>query len=210
MRAGISAIASAVNSFNSRCPNTQLVIVGYSQGAQITDNAFCGGPDSGQGYSQTTPAFSAAALNQIKAVIEMGNPRYVYGVSYQVGTCRTQGFSARPSGYSCSVSTIQSQIMISWSDIRHSQQARSRATATAPTRTAAPVTMPTSTKVMARNTARPLSPSSKASSATAPAAARPPLLPPGLPAPQLAPVTRRQPLLLLVAAARHSGDSVVV
>jgi acetylxylan esterase len=94
-----------VNSFNSRCPNTQLVIVGYSQGAQITDNAFCGGPDINQGYSQTSPAFSAAALNQIKAVIEMGNPRYVYGVSYQVGTCRTQGFSARPSGYSCSVSS---------------------------------------------------------------------------------------------------------
>jgi acetylxylan esterase len=97
-----------VNSFNSRCPNTQLVIVGYSQGAQITDNAFCGGPDTNQGYSQTSPAFSAAALNQIKAVIEMGNPRYVYGVSYQVGTCRTQGFSARPSGYSCSVSATRS------------------------------------------------------------------------------------------------------
>lgn len=28
---GITAVASAVNSFNSRCPNTQLVLVGYSQ-----------------------------------------------------------------------------------------------------------------------------------------------------------------------------------
>ncbi|KAM0716696.1 hypothetical protein Q7P37_008141 [Cladosporium fusiforme] len=109
VRAGISAIASAVNSFNTRCPNTQLVIVGYSQGAQITDNAFCGGPDTNQGYSQTSPAFSSAAMNQIKAMIEMGNPRYVYGVSYQVGSCRAQGFSARPSGYSCaSASKIQS------------------------------------------------------------------------------------------------------
>ena len=43
----------------------------------------------------------------------MGNPRYVYGVSYQVGTCRTQGFSARPSGYSCSVSVFASQTSLS-------------------------------------------------------------------------------------------------
>jgi hypothetical protein len=210
MRAGISAIASAVNNFNSRCPNTQLVIVGYSQGAQITDNAFCGGPDSGQGYSQTTPAFSAAALNQIKAVIEMGNPRYVYGVSYQVGTCRTQGFSARPSGYSCSVSTVKSEILGPWANIRRSRQARSRATATAPTRTAAPATMPISTKVMARNTVRLLSLSSRASSATALVAVARQLLPPGLPALQQAPVTHQQRVLLPAAAARHNGDSVAV
>lgn len=103
MRAGIAAMASAVNSFNSRCPNSQLVIVGYSQGGQVADNAFCGGPDANQGYSTATPAFNAAAMNQIKAVIEMGNPRYRSGVAYQVGSCRTQGFSPRPQGYSCSV-----------------------------------------------------------------------------------------------------------
>jgi acetylxylan esterase len=28
---GTAAVASAVNSFNQRCPNTQLVLVGYSQ-----------------------------------------------------------------------------------------------------------------------------------------------------------------------------------
>ena len=44
----------------------------------------------------------------------MGNPRYVYGVSYQVGTCRTQGFSARPSGYSCSVSAMWSSALTSY------------------------------------------------------------------------------------------------
>ena len=33
----------------------------------------------------------------------MGNPRFVSGVAYQVGSCKTQGFSPRPKGYSCSV-----------------------------------------------------------------------------------------------------------
>lgn len=30
-RQGTSAVASAVNSFHQRCPNTQIVLVGYSQ-----------------------------------------------------------------------------------------------------------------------------------------------------------------------------------
>lgn len=57
------------------------------------DNAVCGGPDTGSGITSTTPPISAAALNQIKAVIEQGSPRYVAGLSYNVGTCSAQGVS---------------------------------------------------------------------------------------------------------------------
>jgi acetylxylan esterase len=42
--AGVSAVAKAVNAFNTRCPSTQLVLVGYSQvcvlllrGKDVTD-----------------------------------------------------------------------------------------------------------------------------------------------------------------------------
>jgi acetylxylan esterase len=35
---GVSAAASAVNSFNTKCPNTQLVLVGYSQVCWILRN----------------------------------------------------------------------------------------------------------------------------------------------------------------------------
>lgn len=109
-RQGTNAVASAVNSFHQRCPNTQIVLVGYSQGGQIMDNAVCGGPDSGSGITSTTPPISASALNQVKAVILMGSPRYVAGLSYNVGTCTAQGFAARPRGYVCgsnSASKIQ-------------------------------------------------------------------------------------------------------
>lgn len=57
------------------------------------DNAVCGGPDSGSGITSTTPPISSAALGQIKAVIEMGSPRFVAGLSYNVGTCSAQGVS---------------------------------------------------------------------------------------------------------------------
>jgi acetylxylan esterase len=42
VKQGVSAVVSAVNAFNKKCPNTSLVLVGYSQGGQIFDDALCG------------------------------------------------------------------------------------------------------------------------------------------------------------------------
>jgi acetylxylan esterase len=100
-RQGTSAVASAVNNFNQRCPNAKIVLVGYSQGGQIMDNAFCGGGDPNSGISDSSIPISAAAQKQIKAAIFMGDPRWQYGLAYQVGTCRQGGFAARPSGFVC-------------------------------------------------------------------------------------------------------------
>lgn len=38
---GIAAVASAVNSFNSQCPSTKLVLVGYSQVSFDFDIIYC-------------------------------------------------------------------------------------------------------------------------------------------------------------------------
>ncbi|TAQ90908.1 hypothetical protein B7494_g753 [Chlorociboria aeruginascens] len=88
---GVTAVANAVNSFNSQCPDTLLVLVGYSQGGQIMDDAFCGGGDSNEGLSSTAIPIQASAVNKIAAAIFMGDPRYISGLSYQVGTCAAQG-----------------------------------------------------------------------------------------------------------------------
>ncbi|EAW12441.1 putative acetyl xylan esterase (Axe1) [Aspergillus clavatus NRRL 1] len=107
--AGINAVASAVNTFNQKCPQTQLVLVGYSQGGQIMDNALCGGGDPNQGYTNTAVALSASAVNMVKAAIFMGDPRFIAGLSYEVGTCKVAGFDPRPPGFNCpSGSKIQS------------------------------------------------------------------------------------------------------
>ena len=55
------------------------------------DNAFCGGGDSNIGLSNTAIPIQASAINMIKAVIEMGSPRYRAGFPYNVGTCTAQG-----------------------------------------------------------------------------------------------------------------------
>ncbi|CAO2647048.1 Nn.00g079700.m01.CDS01, partial [Neocucurbitaria sp. VM-36] len=106
---GVAAVASAVNAFNTKCPSTQLVLVGYSQGGQIFDDAFCGGGDTNEGISSTAIPIQASAVSQIKAAIFMGDPRHVPGLSYNVGTCKASGFAPRPSGFQCpSATKIQS------------------------------------------------------------------------------------------------------
>ncbi|THV48732.1 hypothetical protein BGAL_0231g00150 [Botrytis galanthina] len=107
--AGVAAVAAAVNKFHTQCPSTKLVLVGYSQGGEIMDDAFCGGGDANNGLTETSIPIEASAINMIKAAIFMGNPRYIYGLSYEVGTCRAHGFAPRPSGFSCpSASKIKS------------------------------------------------------------------------------------------------------
>ncbi|KAJ6541531.1 putative acetyl xylan esterase [Mycena capillaripes] len=106
---GVAAVANQVNSFNSQCPNTVLVLVGYSQGGQIMDDAYCGGGDTNEGLSNTAIPISAAAQKKIAAAIFMGDPRHIPGLSYNVGTCQASGFAPRPTGFQCPyASNIQS------------------------------------------------------------------------------------------------------
>ncbi len=57
------------------------------------DDAVCGGPDTNSGITTTASPISSGALNMIKAVIEMGSPRFIAGLSYDVGTCAAGGVS---------------------------------------------------------------------------------------------------------------------
>jgi hypothetical protein len=60
------------------------------------DNAVCGGGDTNIGLGNTAVPIQASAINMIKAVILMGNPRYIRGLPYNVGTCQAQGVGTLP------------------------------------------------------------------------------------------------------------------
>lgn len=57
------------------------------------DDALCGGGDSGADITSTAVPLTASAVNMVKAAIFMGDPRYVAGLSYDVGTCTAHGVS---------------------------------------------------------------------------------------------------------------------
>jgi hypothetical protein len=57
------------------------------------DDAFCGGGDTNIGLSSSAIPIQASAVTMIKAAIFMGDPRYIKGLSYNVGTCAAQGVS---------------------------------------------------------------------------------------------------------------------
>ncbi|KAI0409523.1 carbohydrate esterase family 5 protein [Xylaria palmicola] len=98
--AGIRAVAAQTNSYSQQCPDTTLVMVGYSQGAQIIDDAFCGGPDA-LSLNTTRESVSAGVSRMVAAIILMGNPRNIPGRVGNIGNATVGGFAARPLGYQC-------------------------------------------------------------------------------------------------------------
>ncbi|KAI3329078.1 carbohydrate esterase family 5 protein [Xylariaceae sp. AK1471] len=97
---GVGAVARQTNSFFEKCPNTTLVVVGYSQGAQIVDDAFCGGPD-GISLNTTRESVSAGVSRMVAAIILMGSPRNIPGRLGNIGNATAGGFAARPVGFQC-------------------------------------------------------------------------------------------------------------
>ncbi|KAI1107971.1 carbohydrate esterase family 5 protein [Jackrogersella minutella] len=98
--AGVAAVANQTKVFNQMCPDSKIVMVGYSQGAQIVDDAFCGGPD-GLSLNTTKATVSSGVSKMVAAIILMGDPRHVNGLPFNVGNATAGGFAARPVGFQC-------------------------------------------------------------------------------------------------------------
>jgi acetylxylan esterase len=88
--AGDKAIKSQLEEEVSKCPGQRIVLLGYSQGAQIVGDALGGGggnPDYlGVGDGPATPAAAKSATEKVVGVIQYGDPRRVPNESYDVGT----------------------------------------------------------------------------------------------------------------------------
>jgi acetylxylan esterase len=61
------------------------------QGAQIMDDAMCGGGDPNQGISSIAAPISSTVGSKVKAMIWMGDPRHTPGAPYNVGTSTAAG-----------------------------------------------------------------------------------------------------------------------
>jgi acetylxylan esterase len=69
---GIEAVTEQVTSYVSACPNSTLVLIGYSQGAQIILNALCGSGSPQLGGTGEPTITSEQGANSESPSITMG------------------------------------------------------------------------------------------------------------------------------------------
>ncbi|KAG6024404.1 hypothetical protein E4U19_003824 [Claviceps sp. Clav32 group G5] len=97
--AGTQAVKKQITSYVERCPNSQVVVLGFSQGAHITGDALCGGVALDTGVF--TPPLSHDIGSHISAIVWYGDPRYVPGKPFNKGNATTEGMFAREGDQSC-------------------------------------------------------------------------------------------------------------
>jgi|HubBroStandDraft_6_1064221.scaffolds.fasta_scaffold01750_3 acetylxylan esterase len=88
--AGDKAIKAQLEEEVAKCPGQKIVLLGYSQGAQIVGDVLGGGGGNadylGAGDGPATPPAAASATAQVVGVIQYGDPRRIPGQSFDVGT----------------------------------------------------------------------------------------------------------------------------
>lgn len=91
--AGTEALTTQLTDEATNCPDTKIVVMGYSQGAHVIGDVLAG---TGRvaGFTQSA-AISTDVSDKVVAVILMGDPRYVPGELFDAGTSRTRGLFAR-------------------------------------------------------------------------------------------------------------------
>ncbi|CAI7677700.1 unnamed protein product [Penicillium manginii] len=87
---GIKAVTDQFARYTSSCPDSTLVLIGYSQGAQIMLDALCGSGSILKG-GIGIPTISEAQGKNIAAVVGYGDPGHTAGESWNQGTANTNG-----------------------------------------------------------------------------------------------------------------------
>lgn len=87
---GVAAMTQLVNSYAQACPSSRMVLMGYSQGAQVAADTVCGSTISG--FAQTQ-AISTALTDKIAAIMLMGDPTHVVNQPFDQGTSTKNGVS---------------------------------------------------------------------------------------------------------------------
>jgi hypothetical protein len=92
---GIQALTSQLTTLVNNCPNTKVVLLGYSQGAHVVLDVLGGG--QGGSLGTATSPISSSIGSHVTAVATFGDPRHVTGQSFDLGTSTKNGQFPRSS-----------------------------------------------------------------------------------------------------------------
>ncbi|KAK6341454.1 hypothetical protein TWF696_008528 [Orbilia brochopaga] len=81
---GAAALKKILAKQITQCPRQKIVLLGYSQGAQVIGDTISGG--GGGQMGELIPGLDAASIDRITAVVLMGDPRHSAAEEFQFGT----------------------------------------------------------------------------------------------------------------------------
>ncbi|EPS38097.1 hypothetical protein H072_8161 [Dactylellina haptotyla CBS 200.50] len=82
---GAGALKDLIAKQAGECPEQKIVLLGYSQGAQVVGDAI-GGGGFGQMGAELTPGLNPALIDRVTAIVLMGDPRHMASEEYQHGS----------------------------------------------------------------------------------------------------------------------------
>ncbi|ERS95171.1 Axe2 [Sporothrix schenckii 1099-18] len=110
---GTAAIADEVAAYTKKCPGVKIALLGYSQGAQVVQDALCGGLGdnaalSVAGTTGTTKGFNAdppmpqsLVEDNVFAIALIADPTHIANTSYDHGNSTRNGVFARTNTTAC-------------------------------------------------------------------------------------------------------------
>ncbi|OJZ83100.1 carbohydrate esterase family 5 protein [Aspergillus luchuensis CBS 106.47] len=88
---GIYNGTAQLKAYVKACPETKVVLFGYSQGAMVVSDMLAGGGDNGTLGNITAPAVDPETGSHIAAVLLYGDPRHMPNQTYNVGDVSATG-----------------------------------------------------------------------------------------------------------------------
>ncbi|GAA3193976.1 cutinase family protein [Actinocorallia longicatena] len=82
--AGVTALIKLLNDESAACPDQRYILIGYSQGAQVTGDSLV--PPAGRLVGKNAGEVSVTVPGRIAAIVLYGDPRFVAGEPYNAGT----------------------------------------------------------------------------------------------------------------------------
>jgi hypothetical protein len=92
VKAGVADMAKKIQATASSCPDTKIVLAGYSQGAQVVGDTIAGAGRNGR------PAVNAAAIDKVAAITLFGDPTFTAGEPFNAANRNRNGVFTRGKG----------------------------------------------------------------------------------------------------------------
>ncbi|GAA5865756.1 hypothetical protein JCM8547_002767 [Rhodosporidiobolus lusitaniae] len=83
---GVDAMVELIEQQNAKCPGGKIVLMGYSQGAQVTGDVLSGGATGTGGGRRRLGRRQLPANTNVVAVVMMGDPTFSPGQPFNVGS----------------------------------------------------------------------------------------------------------------------------